>query len=94
MFNVQRSYQGEGGRSDVSGTSAFTEGTTVAKVADMSDVIFRGFIDETEMAISSTFFDISQIHQQWFAASENALRMKYERLIRKRILDIQVSTDD
>jgi HlyD family secretion protein len=34
----------------VSGTSAFTEGTTVAKIADMSDIIFRGFIDETEVA--------------------------------------------
>jgi len=34
----------------VSGTSAFTEGTTVAKIADMSDVIFRGYIDETEVA--------------------------------------------
>ena len=36
--------------SAVSGTSAFTEGTTVAKIADMSDIIFRGFIDETEVA--------------------------------------------
>ena len=34
----------------VSGTSAFTEGTTVARIADMSDIIFRGFIDETEVA--------------------------------------------
>jgi len=34
----------------VSGTSAFTEGSTVAKIADMSDIIFRGFIDETEVA--------------------------------------------
>lgn len=34
----------------VSGTSAFTEGTTVAKIADMNDIIFRGFIDETEVA--------------------------------------------
>jgi len=34
----------------VSGTSAFTEGTTVAKVADMNEIIFRGFIDETEVA--------------------------------------------
>jgi HlyD family secretion protein len=34
----------------VSGTSVFTEGTTVAKIADMSDIIFRGFIDETEVA--------------------------------------------
>lgn len=36
----------------------------------------------------ATLFDLSQIHQQWFSASENALRMKYEYLIRKRILDI------
>ena len=34
----------------VSGTSAFTEGTTVAKIADMGDIIFRGFINETEVA--------------------------------------------
>ena len=36
----------------------------------------------------ATLFDLSQIRQQWFTASENALRMKYEYLIRKRILDI------
>jgi HlyD family secretion protein len=36
--------------SSVSGTSAFTEGTTVAKIADMGDIIFRGYIDETEVA--------------------------------------------
>ena len=36
--------------SSVSGTSAYTEGTTVAKIADMGDIIFRGFIDETEVA--------------------------------------------
>lgn len=35
-----------------------------------------------------TLFDLSQIRQQWFGASESALRMKYEYLIRKRILDI------
>lgn len=34
----------------VSGTSAFNEGTTVAKIADMGDIIFRGYIDETEVA--------------------------------------------
>lgn len=33
----------------VSGTSEFTEGTTVAKIADMSDIIFRGYIDETQV---------------------------------------------
>ena len=38
----------------VSGTSAFTEGTTVAKIADMNDIIFRGFIDETEVAMLKT----------------------------------------
>lgn len=36
----------------------------------------------------ATLFDLSQSRQQWFAASENALRMKYEYLIRERILDI------
>lgn len=36
--------------SSVSGTSAFNEGTTVAKIADMGDIIFRGYIDETEVA--------------------------------------------
>lgn len=36
--------------SSVSGTSSFTEGTTIAKIADMGDIIFRGFIDETEVA--------------------------------------------
>ena len=42
----------------VSGTSAFTEGTTVAKIADMSDIIFRGFIDETEVALLHTGMDM------------------------------------
>lgn len=39
----------------------------------------------------ATLFDLSQSRQQWFTASENALRMKYEYLIRKRILDIKTS---
>ncbi|MBO4812371.1 MAG: TolC family protein [Prevotella sp.] len=37
----------------------------------------------------ATLFDLSQSRQQWFTASENALRMKYEFLIRKKILDIE-----
>ena len=41
----------------------------------------------------ATIFDLSQSRQQWFAASENALRMKYEYLIRKKILDIQAQTE-
>ena len=36
--------------SSVSGTSAFTEGSTVATIGDMNDIIFHGFIDETEVA--------------------------------------------
>ena len=39
----------------------------------------------------ATLYDLSQVRQQWFTASENALRMKYEYLIRKRILEIQTS---
>ena len=42
----------------VSGTSAFTEGTTVAKIADMSDIIFQGYIDETEVALLQTGMDM------------------------------------
>ena len=42
----------------VTGTSAFTEGTTVAKIADMSDIIFRGFIDETEVALLRVGLDM------------------------------------
>ena len=42
----------------VSGTSAFTEGTTVAKIADMNDIIFRGFIDETEVAMLKVGMDM------------------------------------
>jgi HlyD family secretion protein len=42
----------------VSGTSAFTEGTTVAKIADMTDIIFRGFIDESEVALLKIGMDM------------------------------------
>lgn len=34
----------------VTATSMFSQGTTVAKVADMKDIIFKGNIDETEVA--------------------------------------------
>ena len=36
--------------SSVSATSMFSDGTTVCTVADMSDVLFKGNIDETEVA--------------------------------------------
>lgn len=41
----------------------------------------------------STFYDLNQSHQQWFDASENAMRMKFEYLIRKRILEIHSDTE-
>ena len=34
----------------VSGSSSFSDGTTIATVADMKDIIFHGNIDETEVA--------------------------------------------
>lgn len=37
--------------SSVSATSAFSNGTTICTVADMSDVLFKGKIDETEVAL-------------------------------------------
>ena len=40
----------------------------------------------------ATILDLSQSRQQWFAAAENALRTKYEYLIRKNVLDIQAQT--
>lgn len=36
--------------SSVSATSMFSDGTTICTVADMSDVLFKGHIDETEVA--------------------------------------------
>lgn len=42
----------------VTGTSPFTEGSTVAKIADMNDIIFHGFIDETEVALLHTGTDL------------------------------------
>lgn len=34
----------------VSGSSSFSEGTTIATIANMNDIIFRGNIDETQVA--------------------------------------------
>lgn len=36
----------------------------------------------------NTIFDLNQSRQQWFTASENTLRMKYEYIIRMKILEI------
>lgn len=45
----------------VSGSSAFSQGTTVATVADMNDIIFHGNIDETEVAKLHTGMKVTLI---------------------------------
>lgn len=45
----------------VSGSSAYSQGTTIATVADMSDIIFRGNIDETEVAKLNTGMKVELI---------------------------------
>lgn len=45
----------------VSGSSQFSQGTTIATVADMSDIIFRGNIDETEVAKLHTGMPVTLI---------------------------------
>ena len=45
----------------VSGSSAFSQGTTIATVADMKDVIFKGNIDETEVAKLHTGMEVTLI---------------------------------
>ena len=41
----------------------------------------------------ATLFDLNQSRRQWFIASENVLRLKYEYIIRKKILDIQTEEE-
>ena len=36
----------------------------------------------------ATLYDLSQSRQQWFAATNNALRTKYEYLIKIKVLEI------
>lgn len=45
----------------VSATSMFSEGSTVVKIANMQDVIFKGKIDETEVAKLSTGMNMSLV---------------------------------
>lgn len=45
----------------VSGSSAFSQGTTIATVADMKDVIFKGNIDETDVAKLHTGMEVSLV---------------------------------
>ena len=57
--------------------------------AEQSSALAYRYVLKRYDAGMATLFDLSQSRQQWFAASENALRMKYEFLIRKKILDIE-----
>ena len=43
----------------VSGSSSFSEGTTIATVANMNDIIFSGNIDETEVAKLHVGMDVT-----------------------------------
>jgi outer membrane protein len=65
------------------------------KAEESSALAYRYVLKRYDAGMA-TLFDLSQSRQQWFTASENALRMKYEYLIRKRILDIltQLLTQD
>lgn len=47
--------------STVSGSSQFSEGTTIAKVGDLNDVIFKGFIDEIQVAKLKTGMNVSLV---------------------------------
>ena len=60
------------------------------KAEEASALAYRYVLKRYDAGMA-TLYDLSQVRQQWFTASENALRMKYEYLIRKRILEIQTS---
>lgn len=47
--------------STVSGSSQFSEGTTIAKVGDLNDVIFRGNVDETQVASLKTGMSVTLV---------------------------------
>ncbi|MBP5714728.1 MAG: TolC family protein, partial [Prevotella sp.] len=58
------------------------------KAKESSALAYRYVLKRYDAGMA-TLFDLSQSRQQWFTASENALRMKFEYLIRKKILDIE-----
>ena len=57
------------------------------KAEESSALAYRYVLKRYDAGMA-TLFDLNQSRQQWFTASENALRMKFEFLIRKKILDI------
>ncbi|MBQ8009501.1 MAG: TolC family protein [Bacteroidaceae bacterium] len=68
--------------------TAFKQYEAEIKAENSSALAYR-YAQKRYDAGMSTLYDLNQSRQQWFTAAENALRMKYEYLIRKRILDIQ-----
>lgn len=58
------------------------------KAEEYSALAYRYALKRYDAGMA-TLFDLSQSRQQWFNAAENALRMKFEYLIRKKILDIE-----
>ena len=61
-----------------------------AKAEKSSALAYRYALKRYDAGMA-TLYDLSQARQQWFTASENALRMKYEYLIRERMLYIHTS---
>ena len=61
------------------------------KAEEASALAYRYALKRYDAGMA-TLFALSQSRWQWFSASENALRMKYEYLIRKRILNILTQT--
>ena len=58
--------------------------------AESANSLSYKYVEKRYDSGRSTIFDLNQSRQMWFSASENALRAKYEFLIRKKILDIYV----
>ena len=58
-----------------------------AKSEEANELSYR-YAQKRYDAGMATLFDLSQSRQLWFTASENALRQKYEYIIRKKILEI------
>lgn len=58
-----------------------------AKSEESNELSYRYALKRYDAGMA-TLFDLSQSRQQWFSASENALRQKYEYIIRQKILEI------
>jgi HlyD family secretion protein len=65
--------------------NTFNAGTTIATVADMSDMIFRGNIDETEVGRVKEgmpiLISVGALQDQRFDAPSNIFRQKAPRIM-------------